>query len=116
MAEAVPVVAELSAEKSGKVPGPKPHQVRSVGPDVVVDGPVSFVETWFRLLLGLAWFGVCTVAFVFVLFLFLPSRPMRIRKPRNCPTRHSSRSFRVPRSCRSSRRRTATESWPLKRS
>ncbi len=78
MAEAVPV-ADISAEKSEKVSGPKPHQVRSVGPDVVIDRPMGFVETWLRLFLGLSWVGVCSVAFVFVLFLFLPSRPMRIK-------------------------------------
>lgn len=82
MAEAVPVVSpELTSTAStvSTKPAPVPHQVRSIGPDHVVDAPMSAVETWARLLLGLSWVGICSVLFVFVLFLFLPSRPMRIR-------------------------------------
>lgn len=78
MAEAVPVIADIDTKVRAPA-GPKPHQIRSIGPDVVVDRDMGFVETWIRLFLGLTWVGVCSVAFVFVLFLFLPSRPTRIK-------------------------------------
>lgn len=82
MAEAVPVVSLAnSGDNAGSANGgaTKAHQVRVIGPASVVDGPINVVETWVRLFLGLSWFGICTIFFVFVLFLFLPSRPTRIK-------------------------------------
>jgi 1-acyl-sn-glycerol-3-phosphate acyltransferase len=58
---------------------PAPAPVRVVGPDTLEEGPISLVETWARLTLGLLWMGLCTVVFLVVLFLFLPSRAARIR-------------------------------------
>ena len=52
---------------------------RVVGPATLVEKDLSLVETWLRLGLGLAWVGVCSTVFLFVLFLFLPSRAARIR-------------------------------------
>ncbi len=73
MAEAVPAVPVLNAVAAPAA------QVRSVGPDHVVEGPMGFVETWIRLLLGTAWVGICSVAFVVVLFFCLPSRATRVK-------------------------------------
>lgn len=52
---------------------------RIVGPVHCEESSLGFVETWTRLGLGLLWIGLCTVAFLFVLVLFLPSRAARIR-------------------------------------
>lgn len=58
---------------------PAPTGERVVGPDVLQEGPIGFVENWLRLALGVAWMGLCSVAFLVVLFLCLPSRATRIR-------------------------------------
>ena len=75
MADALQLAPELN---DLAVPALEP-QVRSVGPAVVVDGPMGFVETWARLTLGLVWVGFCSVAFVVVLFFCLPSRATRVK-------------------------------------
>jgi lysophosphatidate acyltransferase len=56
-----------------------PTRQRVVGPAELVEDDIGFVETWVRLLLGLAWVGLCSTVFLFALFLFLPSRAARIR-------------------------------------
>jgi 1-acyl-sn-glycerol-3-phosphate acyltransferase len=70
-APVVPAVMDVAAEP--------PAQLRVVGPDHIVPGPIGYVETWVRLLIGLAWVGVCSVAFVVVLFFCLPSRATRVK-------------------------------------
>ncbi len=55
------------------------EDVRVVGPAALEDAPVGRAETWLRILLGLAWVGFCSTAFLFVLLIFLPSRAARIR-------------------------------------
>ncbi len=57
----------------------QPDTVRSVGPDVVVEGPVGVPETLLRLLLGLIWVGLASGAFLFALIVCLPSRATRIK-------------------------------------
>ena len=58
---------------------PAAPQMRVIGPASVIDGPMGFFENWSRLFVGLAWVGVCSLFFVFVLFLCLPSRATRIK-------------------------------------
>jgi len=72
MAEAVPLSPVLVAATPAQ-------QRRTVGPDSVVDEPLGLVETWVRLLLGLSWVGICSMAFVVVLFICLPSRATRVK-------------------------------------
>ncbi len=74
MAEAAPVLDTQAREASGSAP-----RVRVIGPAHVVDGPMGFVENWTRLFLGTVWVGLCSVFFVLVLFLCLPSRATRIK-------------------------------------
>lgn len=73
MAEAVPALDTVPADSRDAA------RVRVIGPAHVVDGPMGFVENWTRLFLGLTWVGLCSVFFVFVLFLCLPSRATRIK-------------------------------------
>ncbi len=63
----------------GVAPVAGPPQLRVIGPDSVVDGPIGFFETWVRLSLGLVWVALTSIVFVFVLFLCLPSRATRIK-------------------------------------
>ncbi len=78
MSDALSLQADIS-KLSDEVEAPLPHQVRAVGPDSVVDGPMGFVENWIRLTLGITWVGICTMAFVVVLFICLPSRATRVK-------------------------------------
>ncbi len=54
-------------------------QLRVVGPDTIVEGPVSLVETWLRLSIGLVWVALCSIFFVIVLLFCLPSRATRVK-------------------------------------
>jgi len=78
VAEAVPLPSDIEMGDE-RASAEVPHQIRSVGPDVVVDGPMGAVENWIRLSLGISWVAVCSLAFVVVLFLCLPSRATRVK-------------------------------------
>lgn len=54
-------------------------EVRSIGPEQVIEGPLGLAETWLRLSAGLIWVGLCTAVFLVVLVACLFSRPTRIR-------------------------------------
>jgi len=71
MAEAVSAIPEAPVLE---------RQERVIGPaEPVVEGPMGFVEMWFRMWAGLSWMAICSMVFVVVLFFCLPSRPTRIK-------------------------------------
>lgn len=52
---------------------------RQVGAGRESSAPMSVLETWLRLSLGLAWLALCSLAFALLLLVALPSRVTRIR-------------------------------------
>ena len=73
--ERLPASTPLEAEQTQHRDGPKLQLVEANPPAK----PMSIVETWTRLLLGLVWFGLTTVGFACIMVFFLPHRPTRIR-------------------------------------
>ncbi|MBM4282711.1 MAG: 1-acyl-sn-glycerol-3-phosphate acyltransferase [Deltaproteobacteria bacterium] len=76
---AAPELALTTSSTTATAHTAAPTQERVVGPADGVDEDLSFIETWLRLSAGLLWVGLCSTVFLFVLFLFLPSRAARIR-------------------------------------
>ncbi|MFO0728112.1 MAG: lysophospholipid acyltransferase family protein [Myxococcota bacterium] len=56
-----------------------PDTFRSIGPEVVVEGPLNALSNAIRLSLGLIWVGLASGGFLIALIACLPSRATRIK-------------------------------------